>query len=74
MEVHKAEFLKCSKNSFPWDFPGDSVVKNLSSNAREMGSIPGLGTKIPHAVGQLSWFTTTGDPECHNWDPVQSNK
>ena len=25
------------------DFPGDQVVKNLPANARDMGSIPGLG-------------------------------
>ena len=30
------------------------MVKNLPSNAGYVGSIPGLGTKIPHAVGQLS--------------------
>ena len=27
------------------DFPGGAVVKNLPSNAREMGSIPGQGTR-----------------------------
>ena len=26
-----------------WDFPSSPVVKNLSSNARDMGSIPGFG-------------------------------
>ena len=26
-----------------WGFPGDSVVKNLSANAGDMGSIPRLG-------------------------------
>ena len=36
-----------------WDFTGGSVVKNPPSNARDVGLIPGLGTKIPHAVGQL---------------------
>ena len=30
------------------------MVKNLPSNAGDMGSIPGWRTKIPHAVGQLS--------------------
>ena len=35
------------------DFPGDSVVKNLPSNSGNMRSIPGLGTKILHATGQL---------------------
>ena len=33
---------------------GGSVVKNLPANAGHMGSIPGLGTKIPHVVRQLS--------------------
>ena len=36
------------------DFPGGPVVKNPSSNAGDAGSIPGQGTKIPHAEGQLS--------------------
>ena len=37
-----------------WNFPGGPVVKNLPSNVRDVGSIPGQGTKIPHAVGQLN--------------------
>ena len=32
-----------------WDFPGGPVVKTLPSNAGGAGSIPGRGTKIPHA-------------------------
>ena len=36
------------------DFPGGPVVKNPPSNAGDVGSIPGWGTKIPHATGQLS--------------------
>ena len=36
------------------DFAGGPMVKNLPSNAGDVGSIPGLGTKIPHAAGQLS--------------------
>ena len=35
------------------DSPGGPVVKNPPSNARDMGSNPGWGTKIPHVVGQL---------------------
>ena len=27
------------------------MVKNLPSNAGDVGSIPDLGTKIPHSVG-----------------------
>ena len=36
------------------DFPGGPVVKNPPYSAGDMGSIPGQGTKIPHAAGQLS--------------------
>ena len=32
------------------DFPGDPVVKNLLSKVRDVGSIPGQETKIPHAM------------------------
>ena len=32
------------------DFPGGPVVKNLPCNTGNMGSIPGQGTKIPHAM------------------------
>ena len=33
------------------DFPGSPVVKNMLSNAGDMGSVPGRGTKIPDAWG-----------------------
>ena len=33
------------QNKFSWDFPGGPVVKNPPSNALDMGSIPGMGTK-----------------------------
>ena len=36
------------------DFPGGPVVKNPPSNAGDAGMIPGQGTKIPYAVGQLA--------------------
>ena len=32
-----------------WDFPGGSVVKSSPSSAGGVGSVPGQGTKIPHA-------------------------
>ena len=41
-----------------WDFPRGPVVETLLANAGAMGSIPG---KIPHAAGQLSPRTTTGE-------------
>ena len=40
-------------------FPGGPVGKNPPSNAGDTGSIPGQGTKIPHAVGQLSQRAAT---------------
>ena len=42
------------------DFPGGPVVKNLPSNEGDTSSIPGQGTKIPHAAGQLN-------PRCNYW-------
>ena len=37
----------CNKNWCCWDFSGGPVVKNLCSNAGDMGLIPGRGIKIP---------------------------
>ena len=48
------------------DFPGGPVVKNPPSSAGDAGSIPGQGTKISHAVGQLSPRTATTEPVHHN--------
>ena len=44
------------------DFPGGPMVKNPPSNEGDAGSIPGWGTKIPHAAGQLSPHATTTEP------------
>ena len=46
------------------DFPSGPVVKNLSSNAADTGSIPGWGTKIPHTSGQLSLSATITEHTC----------
>ena len=70
--------------------PGTSlVVQNPPSNAGDTGSIPGWGTKIPHAAGQLRPQATTREPAHHNYwahvpqlekhahcneDPAQLNK
>ena len=51
--------LSSDKKTQSWDFPGGPVVKNQPSNAGDVGSIPGQGTKIPHAAGQLSLCATT---------------
>ena len=46
------------------DFPGSPVVKNPPSNAGDVRSIPGLGTKIPQAAGRLSPHAL--EPTLHN--------
>ena len=46
MKVRENQVKKCLSGNFP----GGPVVKNLPSNAEGMVSIPGLGTKIPHAM------------------------
>ena len=53
--------------NFLQDFPGGPVVKNPPSNAGDVSSIPGQGTKIPHAEGQLSPHATTREPVCRNY-------
>ena len=40
-------------------FPGGPVVKNLTSNAGVAGSVPDWGTKVRHALEQLSLRATT---------------
>ena len=66
------------------DFPAGPVVKNPPSkkkkkkpqnppsNAGHTGSIPGWGTKIPHATGQLSPHTTTTEPGATTTEPTHS--
>ena len=54
------------------DFPGGPVVKNLPSNAGDVGLIPGWGTKIPRASGLQSPRASTREkPTCHNGDSMQ---
>ena len=63
--------LLSSIKSLSRDFPGGPVVKNPCSNAGDEGSIPGQGTKIPHASLWLSLHATTGEPAHLNEDPAQ---
>ena len=42
------------KSGISRDFPGGPVVKNLPFSAGDGSPIPGQGTKIPPAMGQLS--------------------
>ena len=44
-------------------FPGGPVIKKLPANSEDTGSIPGLGTKAPHAMGQLSLHVATTKPK-----------
>ena len=63
------------------DFSSGPVVKSPPTSAGDVGSIPGWGTVIFHAVGQLSQHTPTrGKPAhfkedlaCHNRDLMQPN-
>ena len=48
------------------DCPGGPVVKTLPFNARDEGLIPGQGTEIPHATGQLSLHATATEMALHN--------
>ena len=60
-----ARDCKCGKMltiSKSGDFPGGPVVKNPPSNAGDAGSIPGRGSKVTHAMGQLSPCATTTEP------------
>ena len=38
------------------------MIKDLPSNARDIGLITGQGTKTPHDTGQLSPHTPTTEP------------
>ena len=45
------------------DFLGDPMVKNLPSSARDWGSIPGQGSKIPQTEEQPSPCATTTEAQ-----------
>ena len=76
LRLHKGAIKKHLQK----DVPGGPVVKNPPCNAGDVGSIPGLGTEIPQALGQLSSHTATTEaaiqlespwtavkhPACHN--------
>ena len=46
------------------EFPDGPVVKKPLSNSGDMGSIPGQGIKIPHALGQLLSLLTATESPC----------
>ena len=49
------------------------MVKNLPSNAGDVGSIPHEGTKSPDATGQLSPCTTTRETPMHRNEETASH-
>jgi len=57
--IHSMFSEKTSLRAVSGDFPGGLVVKNPSSSAGDVGSIPGQGTRIPHATEQVSPCTAT---------------
>ena len=50
------------------------MVNNPPSNAGDVGLIPGGGTKIPHAAGQLSPCATTREPKSQRNTPQATTK
>ena len=50
---HQGSLQKLILKTLCWDVPGGPVVKNPPSNSGDVGSMPGLGTKILHAAEQL---------------------
>ena len=48
------------------DIPGGPMVKNPPCSSGDSGSVPGRGTKIPYATGQLSQPAPTAEPESCN--------
>ena len=54
MNCHESPGFSLFKDQGPGDFLGGPMVKNPPSYAGDPASIPGQGTKTPHAVGQLS--------------------
>ena len=55
-------FFFCLMWTMKREFPGDPVVKNLSSSPGDLGSILGQRTKVPHATRQLSHRATAAEP------------
>ena len=60
--------VETKKIKSEWEFPGGTVVKNPSSNTRDMGWIPGQGTKT-QALQLEGLSSATECPVCHNKDP-----
>ena len=59
---------------FHFSLSGGSVVKNLPASARDMGSILGPGTKMPHAAEQLSLHAAASEFTCPKVHALQQEK
>ena len=71
--THVPPLLLLVKWEGPRDFPGGLVIKSPPSNAGDVGSAPGQGTKGPQAVGQLRLNATTAESEhCNQRSPHTS--
>ena len=71
---HFTDRRELSKTNLSGDFPGGPVVKSLPSNAGVTGLIPGCGTKISHASGQLCWRFPTREACTLQWRPSIAKK
>ena len=60
------------KSITPRDFRHGPVVQKLPSDAGSTGSIPGQGTKIPHAAEQLRCHTSATEPA--SLEPMLHNR
>ena len=58
--------MKTAYKLFKKSTQGGPVVKNPPSNAGDAGSIPGWGTKVPYATGQLGPCSATTEAACHS--------
>ena len=54
--------FKCNTVLLSLGFPGDSVVKNLSTNSGDAVSIPGLGKSLGEGNGNPLQYSCLGNP------------
>ena len=67
----KEALLFLHLKNIPGDFPGGLGAKKALSNAGDMDSVLGQGTKNPQVMGQLGLRATSGEPTHHSKDLVQ---
>ena len=57
-----------------WENGIVTCIMSYAKQIASLGSMPGLGTKIPHATEQLSPRATTTDSEHHSKSPGAATK